>query len=69
MGWLTKAGKGSMKQIDGFLSRQKQAMTYHGTTWINMHINYLRFIISFMSIAKVELENDSLATSLYSDLH
>lgn len=58
-----------MKQIDGLLSRQKQAMTYHGTTWINMHINYLRFIISFMSIAKVELENDSLATSLYSDLH
>ena len=58
-----------MKQIDGLLSRQKQAMTYHGTTWINMHINYLRFIISFMSIAKVELENDCLATSLYSDLH
>ena len=58
-----------MKQIDGLLSRQKQAMTYHGTTWINMHINYLRFIISFTSIAKVELENDSLATSLYSDLH
>ena len=58
-----------MKQIDGLLSRQKQAMTYHGTTWINMHINCLRFIISFMSIAKVELENDSLATSLYSDLH
>ena len=58
-----------MKQIDGLLSRQKQAMTYHGTTWINMQINYLRFIISFMSIAKVELENDSLATSLYSDLH
>lgn len=69
MGWLTKAGKGSMKQIDELLSRQKQAMIYHATPWINMHINYLRFIISFMSIAKVELENDSLATSLYSDLH
>ena len=58
-----------MKQIDGLPSRQKQAMTYHGTPWINMYINYLRFIISFMSIAKVELVNDSLATSLYSDLH
>ena len=58
-----------MKQIDGLPSRQKQAMTYHGTPWINMYINYLRFIISFMSIAKVELVNDSLATFLYSDLH
>ena len=54
-----------MKQIDGLLSRQKQvrhAVDQYAYKLSSIHNQ-------FMSIAKLELVIDSLATSLYSDLH